>query len=51
MYVYGIPSYQNPPSYNYYLQNVRLNLQPSSNSRSAIATTIKLLNTPQVTGP
>jgi prepilin-type N-terminal cleavage/methylation domain-containing protein len=51
MYVYGIPSYQNAPSYNYYLQNVRLNLQASSNSRSAIATTIKLLNTPQVTGP
>lgn len=51
MYVYGIPTYQNAASYRYYLQNVRLNLQPSTDTRTAIATSVKLLNSPQVTGP
>jgi prepilin-type N-terminal cleavage/methylation domain-containing protein len=51
IYVYGRPMQQNAVSYNYLLQNVRLSLQTSSNQKSAVATSLKLLNAPQVTGP
>jgi prepilin-type N-terminal cleavage/methylation domain-containing protein len=51
IYVYGVPTVQNAASYNYFLQNVRLSMNPTTSTRGAIATTIKLLNAPQVAGP
>jgi hypothetical protein len=51
IYVYGVPTHSSGVAYNYYLQNVRLNLQASADSRATIATSVKLLNAPQVTGP
>jgi hypothetical protein len=51
MYVYGVPTFQNAASYKYFLPNVRISLSTTSNARSIVATTVKLLNAPQVTGP
>jgi prepilin-type N-terminal cleavage/methylation domain-containing protein len=51
LYVYGKPTRQDTVAYKYYLPSVRLSLRTTSNSQSAVATTVKLLNLPQVTGP
>ncbi len=51
IYVYGVPTFQNAASYNYYLQNVRVSLATTSDTHSAVPASIRLLNAPQVTGP
>jgi hypothetical protein len=51
MYVYAKPTKQDPVAYTYNLPTVRVSLRTSTDARSATATSIKLLNNPQVTGP
>lgn len=50
-YVYGTYTTPNPPTYNYFLQNVRASIQLGSSPDAAVRTGIELLNQPQVTGP
>jgi prepilin-type N-terminal cleavage/methylation domain-containing protein len=51
IYVYGVPTRQDPVAYNYFLSNVTVSVCTSSNAKAALTTTVKLLNTPQVAGP
>jgi prepilin-type N-terminal cleavage/methylation domain-containing protein len=51
IYVYGKPMQPNPVSYNYFLKNVRVALRTTTDTRANLATSVNLLNSPQVVGP
>jgi len=50
-YLYGTYTTPNPPTYTYYLKDVRCNVQVTSDSAAQLNTSVRILNEPQVTGP
>ena len=50
-YVWGKYTTPNPTSYNYYLASVRCVLRRGGDSTSRLATSIRVINEPAVTGP
>jgi hypothetical protein len=50
-YVYGTYTTPNPPGYNYFLKDVRCNIQLTSEASTQLNTTIRIVNEPQVNGP
>jgi hypothetical protein len=48
--VYGTYTTPNPPTYNYFLKDVRCTIQMTAESATQISTMIRTVNEPQVAG-